>query len=292
MAQIHELHIEGHKLVALSFNPATPGMPIILLHGICGSVYYWNSNLLSLFVHQGPCYALSLPGHYPAMFRSTFKQKDLTAETIARLLTTAIHKLVGWQPVILVGHSTGGFAALAMAAHDPNLAHSIISIAGFAQGQWIGALGTSQKLVRRGLTGNFLFKLGFKLNLSTRSLHRVSLRVFTANPRKLFAYPHLEAAINAYFPYIRRLDLEAIMKYFAVMPDIDISPLLPGIIAPTLALTGDQDPTVPPAQSYLIAQKVPQADLAILKGSGHLPFFETPTEYQYAVRTWLRQQVS
>jgi pimeloyl-ACP methyl ester carboxylesterase len=36
------------------------------------------------------------------------------------------------------------------------------------------------------------------------------------------------------------------LLYFRRMPDIDITPLLPRITAPTLALTGDADPIVRP----------------------------------------------
>jgi pimeloyl-ACP methyl ester carboxylesterase len=54
-------------------------------------------------------------------------------------------------------------------------------------------------------------------------------------------------------------------------------------------MTGDKDPIVPPAQSHLIKQKVPQADLVKIKGGGHLLFAETPTEYNQALDDWLQQ---
>jgi pimeloyl-ACP methyl ester carboxylesterase len=82
------------------------------------------------------------------------------------------------------------------------------------------------------------------------------------------------------------------VQYFAVMPDMDISPLLPRITAPTLVLTGDSDPIVPPAQSHRIAEKVPHADLVVLKGAGHFPSVESPAEYQQVVSEWLRRQLN
>jgi len=291
MVATHELQIEAHKLVALSFNPDKSGSPIILLHGICSSVYYWTQDLIELFTQHGPCYALSLPGHYPAIFSPQFKQNELTAETLARLLGRAIRQLVGQRAVILVGHSTGGFAALNIAAHVPEMVGGIISIAGFAQGQWIGVLGRSQTLARRGWFGNLLFRLSLKLNLRVRIMHRAFLRFFTANHQSFFANPYIENSIDHYLPYAQQLDLTAMKNYFAIMPEIDISPLLSRITAPTLVLTGDSDPIVPPVQSRLIAEKVPHADLVLLKGTGHLPFFETPTEYQHVVNHWLYQQV-
>lgn len=75
------------------------------------------------------------------------------------------------------------------------------------------------------------------------------------------------------------------------MPDIDISPLLPKINVPVLALTGDIDPTVPPAQAHLIAEKIPNADFAVIEGGiGHMPFFEAHLDFQRIVGEWLDQK--
>ena len=49
-----------------------------------------------------------------------FRREELTAELIARLVMCTLHELVGDQPVILFGHSTGGFASLATAAQYPH----------------------------------------------------------------------------------------------------------------------------------------------------------------------------
>jgi pimeloyl-ACP methyl ester carboxylesterase len=81
------------------------------------------------------------------------------------------------------------------------------------------------------------------------------------------------------------------VQYFAVMPDIDIGPWLSHITAPTLVLTGDSDPIVPPAQSHLIAGKVPRVDLAVMRGVGHVPMFEDHNEYQQVVGEWLQRQL-
>ena len=71
-----------------------------------------------------------------------------------------------------------------------------------------------------------------------------------------------------------------------MMPAIDISPLLSRITAPTLVLTGDSDPIVSPKQSELIAQEVSQANLHMLRGAGHLPFYENPLEYRATISRW------
>jgi pimeloyl-ACP methyl ester carboxylesterase len=288
MTTAKEMQIEGHKLVTLSFNPDTPGSPIILLHGIIASVHFWSPDLLAPYTRYGPCYALSLPGHYPAAFPSNFSQDSLTAEMIAHTLTAAIRQLVGDQPVILVGHSTGGFAALDIAIHAPKVPQGVISISGFAHGLWTGWLGMYQWLARQGWPGQLLFRSLFKLG-HIRTMYRATARFYAANPRQLMAYPHFEQMIDSGVTYFRQLALDAMVKYFAVMPNIDVGSLLTRIVVPTLVLTGDCDPIAPPSQSHLIAKQVLSAELAVVREAGHFPFFEKPDEYQLAIDGWLRQ---
>lgn len=41
-----ELNIEGQKLAAVCLNPGAAGKPIIMIHGITGSVAAWEVNPL------------------------------------------------------------------------------------------------------------------------------------------------------------------------------------------------------------------------------------------------------
>jgi pimeloyl-ACP methyl ester carboxylesterase len=73
------------------------------------------------------------------------------------------------------------------------------------------------------------------------------------------------------------------------MPDIDICHLLPSIHVPTLVLAGDCDPIVPPDQARLISQLIPDSDLVMIQGGGHMLFAERPDEYQRALGDWLNK---
>ncbi len=285
----HEMQIEGHQLNALSFNPNASGVPIILLHGITASVGMWITDGKALYSQHGPVYALSLPGHYPAAFPSDFQQEALTAEVIARVLTTAIRELIGEQTAVLVGHSTGEFAALAIAAHAPELAHSVISIAGFAQGKWIGLLGVGQQAARHSAIGKIIFKATYLSLRWPRWWFKAAWRTYTPNPSNLFSFPFIDAIVNDMWPYYRHLDLDAVACYFAAMPDINIETWLPRITAPTLILVGDSDPIVPPAQSHLLAAHIPHTQLEIFEGAGHTLMFEMYDNYKRLVSKWLQR---
>lgn len=282
-------NIEGHTLKALPINPDAAGEPVILVHGITGSIATWQVNPLPFILEQGPCYSLSLPGHYPATFPPGFQQEQLTAELMARLMAEAIRRLVGERPVTLIGHSTGGFAVLNIAARYPELAQRVVSIAGFAHGRWTGFLGFYQRLVRMGPLGRALFKSVYKLAGARPRIFEFVMRVYAPDLYALYARPDIAEALERSLYNYQHLDLDAMVQYFTVMPDIDISTLLPNIQTPTLAIAGDRDPTVPPDESRKIASLVPNAELALIHGAGHLSFLERPAEYQAALSAWLKK---
>ncbi len=283
------ISVDGHQLAAICLNPGAPGEPIILLHGITSSISFWQVNPAPYLLEFGPCYALSLPGHFPALAPDEFKSGRLTAERLVSLLEAGIRQLVGERPVSLVGHSTGGFCALALAARYPERVRRLISVSGFAHGCWSGMLGLYQRAVRLGWVGETYFKVMFRSLMPHASLYRWAMRFYAADAHALYAHPDLPEAVQRNFPPYRRLDLDAILPYFRHMPGIDITPQLNAIQAPSLLIAGDHDPIVPPTQSPLIAKHIPQASLVLLPGAGHLPFLERPADYHRQVSTWLAQ---
>lgn len=283
-----EMEIEGHRLAAILTHYDNSGTPVVFLHGIAGSIYFWTPELTSPFHEIGSCYSLSLPGHFPAALPKDFPAAGLTAELIAGLVSSGIQKMAGNKKVLLVGHSTGGFAALTTAIVHPEVVAGIVSIAGFSRGQWTGALGLNQWLVRQGAIGCSIFKLIYRLG-GYPALYRLFWDVYVHDHISLLKHPHFGMVIKMTFPYLQKLDLDAMVGYFKVMPHTDITPCLSGITVPTCVIAGDKDPIVPPEQSSTIAENITNSKLVIIKGSGHLPFFERPVEYKMAIDSWLTE---
>ncbi|MEW5868548.1 MAG: alpha/beta hydrolase [Chloroflexota bacterium] len=282
-----ELSVADHQLAAVCLNPGAPGEPVVLIHGITSTVSFWQVNPAPYLLEIGPCYSLSLPGHYPARAPQVFKRQALTSEALVELLDSAVQQLVGERPVTLFGHSTGGFACLALAAQRPEVARRVVSISGFAHGRWTGILGVYQRAARLGWPGQAYFKAMYLALRLHPALFRWAMRFYVADWRALYANSDLPEAIQRTFPSYCRLDLDAMLAYFKHMPDIDITSRLPRIQAQTLVITGDHDPIVPPAQSYRVVELVEGAELAVVHGAGHLPFTERPNEYHDHVSAWL-----
>ncbi len=274
-------------MAALPLASAVAGPPFIFLHGVSASIYCWTPEMIAPFVERGPCYALSLPGHYPAALPPDFVETALTAELIARVTGAAIQELTGSEPAMLVGHSTGGFAALAVAAYRTAPLRGVISIGGFARGVWTGSLAPLQRLARGGGLQRAAFKAFFRWLGVNHFVFWWAGRLSAHAPGKVGRSPAYRASTAASLAPFRRLALPAMLAYYARMPDIDITPLLSHIAVPVLALAGASDPVVPPAQARLIAAHAPQAELVLLEGVGHSPFFEAPEAYSQAVGAWL-----
>jgi len=62
------------------------------------------------------------------------------------------------------------------------------------------------------------------------------------------------------------------------------------IHAPTLILQGDADTVVDPRNARLLAERIPDAQVVLLPGLGHLFFWEDPARFVREVSTFLRQK--
>ncbi len=64
---------------------------------------------------------------------------------------------------------------------------------------------------------------------------------------------------------------------------------LPEIKTPTLVISGDADKLIPVANSRIIASRIPGAELAILKGAGHIFNLEAGEEADRMMLDFLRR---
>ena len=65
-------------------------------------------------------------------------------------------------------------------------------------------------------------------------------------------------------------------------------PWLPRIQAPTLVISGDDDPLVPLMNARILAALIPNATLHVVRGGGHLILFDTTEEVSGVIEAFLR----
>jgi pimeloyl-ACP methyl ester carboxylesterase len=72
------------------------------------------------------------------------------------------------------------------------------------------------------------------------------------------------------------------------MAETDLSDLLPHIAVPTLLLWGDLDARSPLTVARQFEEAIPDAELVVIEGAGHMSNLERPQHVNAAVREFCR----
>jgi pimeloyl-ACP methyl ester carboxylesterase len=278
----------GTTLAYLEGNRDRPGTPFVMMHGIMLSARYW-AVLLERMMPDRPWVSLSLPGHHPSRFPEDTRCADVDEEFFAELLDAALDQLAISGPVVLGGHSTGGFAAINHAARRPGRACAVVSVAGFASGRWRGVEGLQQRMTHWGWLGNRLFDLTYRAGVATRTAYRWSSAVYAGDRRRYLANPMLPMLTEATYDDVRRHRLWQLRIMFNRTRVYDIQTLLPRITAPVLVIAAERDGVIPLEQSLYLAAHIPHAELHVVRDKGHLMYLEAPEEFGATVCDWLDQ---
>lgn len=94
------------------------------------------------------------------------------------------------------------------------------------------------------------------------------------------------------YAIMRQMCLDAGQDMFdaqirALLGRPEVDSLLPAITCPTLVMTGELDTWAPPAQHAAIAAAIPNSELVIVPGAGHMIQLEAPAAVNAAIKRWL-----
>jgi pimeloyl-ACP methyl ester carboxylesterase len=123
---------------------------------------------------------------------------------IIEVLGEAIQKFVVEQPVIVAGHSTGGFVAVGVAGRYPDMIAGVISISGFFRGRWNGALGLLQRIASLGPLGPWLFRTSTSLLVAHRSIYRLAVGLYAKDRKALYSHPTFKDRFDVFYTDAKR----------------------------------------------------------------------------------------
>jgi pimeloyl-ACP methyl ester carboxylesterase len=236
----------------LKFTPVNP-VPLLLLPGLLCDASLWASQMRDLADIAAPQVA-------------DLAQDDTLAAMAERALAAAPHQFA------LAGLSMGGYLAFEILRRAPERVTALCLIASAA-----AADSPEQARRRRGL-----------IALASRN-HRF----IGVSPRLLPDLFHPEnLADEALAQTIRAMALRVgretyLRQQRAILTRPDSRADLPAIAVPTLIMVGEADRVTPPAASAEMAALIPQAELLVLPGCGHVPPLERPGMVSAAMRVWL-----
>jgi pimeloyl-[acyl-carrier protein] methyl ester esterase len=82
-------------------------------------------------------------------------------------------------------------------------------------------------------------------------------------------------------------ELAALRSGLSILRDSDLREALPQIESPSLVIAGERDTLTPPQASRHIAERMPQARLALVEGAAHAPFLSHPDQFVACIKDFL-----
>jgi magnesium chelatase accessory protein len=242
---------------------AGSGPPVLLLHGTGASTHSW-AGLLPLLAEHYTVIAPDLPGQG---FTTLTGRRDLSITGMSRALRILLDTL-NLEPQIAVGHSAGAAIAARMTLDGQLNPQSIVAL----NGAFVPFGGVVTRLfspLAKLLALNPIVPQIFAWSASDRSsVERLLKSTGSVIPdaslalyQRLFASPpHVSATLNMMASW----DLDTLLRD------------LPRLKASLLLVIGENDLTIPPDDSHLIARLVPTSRTIRLPALGHLAHEEDP----------------
>lgn len=253
------------------------GTPVVLLHGNGALVEDWAvSGLLGVVAQQYRVLAIDRPG-----FGYTERPRDRlwTATAQARLIARTIERLRLDRPVVL-GHSWGAIAALALGLDHPQATRGLVLLSGYyyptrRMDVWAFAP-PAVPVVGDAMRYTVLPALG----------RLVAPEVI----RRSFAPRPVPARFEERFPLdlaLRPWQLRGFAEDSALMiPSVFTMQGRYGTLEPpAMILCGDEDRIVTSShQSGRLQREIPRGELRILPGLGHMIHYDAHDEIVTAIR--------
>jgi len=252
------------------------GTPVILVHGLGGSIENWVRNIDAL-AQRHRVYALDLKG-----FGRTDKTpllRDLDE------LTQFIGDFMEAQHIAkasLVGNSMGGGLVLSLAIQSPQKVDKLVLVDNAGMGREvitdfkvvsIPVLGELLSRTSRKSVANLWRKIVFDPSLVTEKLVEETYKLATLPGAKKALLATARAGINIRGQ--RRRGIRPLMEAAAK------------IGVPALIIWGQQDKIIPVAHAHIAVKTIPHARLEIFDNCGHMPQLEYPDKFNAMVLDFL-----
>ena len=235
------------------------GPPVILVHGLAASLHDWDALLPALAGAGYAGYALDLLGH-----GDSDKPRQLeayTSDAVYKHMQAWIDSLMLAQPVIVVGHSLGGYLALQFALQSPERVRALVLANPFYTQEQLPP--TLRFFLRRPLLNTTLIERTpywlFRLLVDVSSLQ------FGNSNENLHSLPEAVRTQTA-------LDFKRAAPGIYNIPRTlrDLTPDLPRIHQPTLVIWGVHDQTINPKTFPALVEKLPNARGESMPNCGHV----------------------
>lgn len=242
------------------------GPPIVLSHGVTNSTRTWCYQLESLPREGFRVIAFDHRGHG----QSKVGTAGHSVENLAHDMRTVLEGL-DLHGAVLVGHSMGGVAVQAFVTQFADIAAErvagIVLLSTLAR----APLGSHSTRAKRRIEQITNHAPDMSWMWSSPNLGFLMARLgFGHDPHP----SHVELVRQM----LRDCPPNTRLEAPRALMGLDLTDELPNVHLPTLVVVGTSDLLTPPAQAHLIARLIPDAQLEVFPGGGHMLMLERSDE--------------
>ncbi len=281
---------DGTEIAVRAAGPADA--PVVLFsHGFSLDMSTWHQQWIELS-GEFRCVLMDHRGHglsgQPA-------HGDLSIRSMGRDVAAVVEAVTADRPGVVVGHSMGAMAVLALAEQRRELLGSrvtgVVLVSGAASDLLRGAMGSITDLVRPRIGG---------IGGAARRMDRLR-RVILAAPADVRGLVVRLTQLGPDAPqpvvdHVVRLAEQASSQVWtdglAELMDMDLRHAVPRIRVPALVVVGEHDRVTPPGVAIELTGRLPEGRLDVIQGAGHLPMLERPADVNRAIAAFARSVLS
>lgn len=226
---------------------------VVLLHGYLESMIVWEEFAYLLAPHARVI-MLDLPGHGISMVKGEVHTMEMLADTVSEMLHT-----LGIERCTLVGHSMGGYVALAFAERHAQQLEGLVLLHATPNADTEEKSADRQREIDAIAAG--------RKELLVR---KAAARRFAEQNRKRFA-DAIEDCIEIAL-LCEDEGIVAIVRGMGERPDRN--DVLSKLTARQLFIFGRHDDYIPAERAEAVVARHPQAEVVWLEQSGHMGFVE------------------
>lgn len=235
--------------IRLFYADQGSGCPILFLHGFPLDHTIWNP-VIPLLKDKARLILPDLRGHGQTDSPDSIYSMATIAEDMVRLLDG-----LGLEKAILVGHSMGGYAALAFAHLYPD------RLVGLCLAATQAAADSTERKAGRYATIQEVEQIG-------------TGKLADGMSARLTSRPELVARIRRVILGTTPIGIRGSLMGMAERPDMTAH--LAEIKVPAVVIAGELDQINPLEKSEEMARLLPEGHLVLVPGAGHMPMLEAP----------------
>ncbi|MEJ6402373.1 alpha/beta fold hydrolase [Yoonia sp. 2307UL14-13] len=248
--------------------------PLAFIPGLFETSAIWQPTITRLELPISELVCLELGGHDPTD-RVIFDVDRWVERAAAKIFPPGLT-----DKVTLVCHSTGGLLGLVLAKRYPRRVDSLVLVGSLTCGHRGKAVMVEQSILASDVLGPTAFSIGWRMWLASRRSFEVGLQLATSAEAASTVPDEMRVTLQ-------KCDTEALRSMTNWVLKTSILDDLAEIDVPILGIVGRRDHVVPPEHQLQLIKTASGAQGCLLD-AGHLPFLESPSAFDKALRGWLQ----